>query len=107
MVQGGYKSVTKSLPHAPRMPWTLLVAWIAALSAIAFGMAAWDKARARRGGRRVPERALLLAALAGGSPGLVAAMLLVRHKTRKPSFLAGVALILLLQGLALAWILRR
>lgn len=88
------------------MQWTLLLGWIAALSVIDFGLAAWDKSRARKGARRVPESTLLLLALAGGSPGLLAAMLLVRHKTRKASFLAAFALILLIQGVGLWWLLR-
>lgn len=106
MVRPGYKSVTKCSRHAGSVPWTLPLAWIAALSALGFALAAWDKARARRGGRRVPEATLLLVALAGGSPGLLAAMLLVRHKTRKASFLAALAVVLLAQGLALWWLLR-
>jgi len=81
----------------------LLWAWIGAASVVAFALALADKARARRGGRRVPERVLLGAALAGGSPGLLLGMLLARHKTRKPSFLLGFAAVVALQG-ALAWL---
>jgi uncharacterized membrane protein YsdA (DUF1294 family) len=83
-------------------PVALGLAWVVAASVVAFALAALDKARARRGAKRVRERTLLLWALAGGSPGLVLAMLLVRHKTRKAAFLAPLALILAAQG-ALAW----
>ena len=42
----------------------------------------------------------------GHRTGLFAAMLLVRHKTRKASFLAAFALILLVHGVGLWWLLR-
>lgn len=83
-------------------PLAAALAWAGALSLVALTLAVLDKARARRGGRRVPERVLLGVALAGGSPGLALGMLLARHKTRKASFLAAFALVLLSQA-ALAW----
>lgn len=82
----------------------LLLAWIGLASLAALALAVWDKARARRGGRRVPEATLLGLALVGGSPGLLLGMLLARHKTRKLSFLAPFALIVALQVVLLAWL---
>lgn len=79
-----------------------VLAWVAALSVVAFAAAWRDKAAARRGRARVRESTLLGLALAGGSPGLVAAMLLVRHKTRKASFLLRLGLVLAAQAAA-AW----
>lgn len=58
------------------------------LSAAGFVLGAFDKVRAQRGRHRVRERTLFLTALAGGSLGLFLAMVLFRHKVRKPSFLA-------------------
>lgn len=83
-------------------PWLLLAAWVGALSLAAFAAAWRDKTQARRGGPRVREATLLGLALAGGSPGLVAAMLLVWHKTRKASFLLRLGAVLAAQA-ALAW----
>jgi uncharacterized membrane protein YsdA (DUF1294 family) len=83
-----------------------VLAALALLSLAALGLCLLDKARARRGQRRVPERTLLLLALLGGSPGLVLGMLLARHKVRKARFLAPLLLILLGQGV-LAWLLLR
>lgn len=59
-----------------------------------------DKARARAGGRRVPERTLLLAALFGGL-GAGLGQRLLRHKTRKQPFAAWLGLILTLHAFAL------
>jgi uncharacterized membrane protein YsdA (DUF1294 family) len=47
-----------------------------------------DKARARRGRRRVSEAALCAWAAAGGVLGAWVGVLLFRHKTRKRSFQA-------------------
>lgn len=49
-----------------------------------------DKWKAKSGAWRIPERTLLLTALAGGSVGALAGMLLFHHKTRKPKFMIGV-----------------
>jgi len=46
----------------------------------------WDKLQARRGGRRVSERRLLLAAWLAGAPGALLGMALFRHKVSKASF---------------------
>lgn len=69
----------------------LLSLWAMA-SAFAFGLFAWDKERARSGGRRVPERTLLWAALFGGV-GAVLGQRLLRHKTRKQPFATWLAVV--------------
>lgn len=71
--------------------------WIGLMSAVTFAMTAWDKIRARSGQRRIPEARLLGMALLGGSPGLLAAMLLFRHKTAKPSFFLAAGGIIVVQ----------
>ena len=62
---------------------------------IIINIAAWimyglDKWKAKSGAWRIPERTLLLTALAGGSVGALAGMLLFHHKTRKPKVMIGV-----------------
>jgi uncharacterized membrane protein YsdA (DUF1294 family) len=52
-----------------------------------FIMYAIDKAAARSGQRRTPERTLLLLGLACGWPGAVLAQQWLRHKSAKPAFL--------------------
>jgi uncharacterized membrane protein YsdA (DUF1294 family) len=64
-----------------------LLVWIAATSLLAFALFACDKSSARRSGSRVSEFQLVLIAALGGWLGGLAAMLMLRHKTAKPSFL--------------------
>ena len=67
---------------------------------VAFSLFAIDKARARAGGRRIPERVLLLAALFGAL-GAWLGQRLLRHKTRKQPFAAWLGLIVTLHAFAL------
>lgn len=70
--------------------------WLVTVNAVATFLVAFDKVRARHGGRRVPERVLLLFGALGGAPLMLAAMLLCHHKTRKPKFMLTLPLFLLL-----------
>jgi len=79
--------------------WLWPAIYLLAINLAAFILFAADKARARRHGRRIPERALLLPAALGGSIGALLAMRLYRHKTKKNKFRFGVPLLLLLQAL--------
>ncbi|MFB9643349.1 DUF1294 domain-containing protein [Agromyces lapidis] len=67
------------------VPWWV-GAWYGGLSIVAFAAYGIDKAAARRGAGRVPERTLHLVDLVGGWPGALAAQQLFRHKTRKRRF---------------------
>lgn len=81
------------------------LAW-AGCNLIAFALMGWDKFRARRKLCRIPERRLKLIALLGGGPGVAAAMLFFRHKTRHVRFGAAILSIVILQLVALglyAW----
>lgn len=62
------------------------LALVAVASLATFAAFGVDKRRAAAGGRRVPERTLLVLALAGGWPGAILARRQFRHKTRKGSF---------------------
>ena len=79
-------------------------AWLGAIGAVTWAAYAWDKRRAAPGERRVRESVLLGLALIGGSPAAAVAMFTLRHKTRKPRFLAGFAAVVAVQVVAgLVW----
>jgi uncharacterized membrane protein YsdA (DUF1294 family) len=83
------------------------VAWIlgtyVVVSLVTFATYAFDKRRAARGGRRVPERTLHGLELAGGWPGALVAAATFRHKTRKTSYRLVRATIVLLHLVAWGW----
>lgn len=64
----------------------VVLSWMAIASAVAFLNYGWDKKRAEKDKRRVPERVLLTWSILGGAPGATLAMVAFRHKVRKPSF---------------------
>jgi uncharacterized membrane protein YsdA (DUF1294 family) len=65
--------------------WIALGAY-AGMSVVTFALFAWDKGRAVRGGRRVPESTLHLFELLGGWPGALAGQSVLRHKSVKLSY---------------------
>ena len=77
----------------------LLFGWLAAVNALAFVLTAVDKHRAKHGGHRVREAVLLWMAALGGGIGLYAAMVCLRHKTKKLKFMLGVPLVILAHAL--------
>jgi uncharacterized membrane protein YsdA (DUF1294 family) len=85
--------------------WPLYVAWLLAGTPITFGLFAFDKARAKSGGWRVPERALLLFMLAGGAGGGWLGMRFLRHKTLHRRFWIVLWIATLLHAAILIWLL--
>lgn len=77
------------------LPLVLLLA----VNLAAFLAMGWDKDRARRGQRRIPESTLLTLAAIGGSVGAVAAQQAFRHKTRKQPFASRLLTIVALQAI--------
>lgn len=71
--------------------WTALLL----MNAAGFGIMLLDKQLARHHRWRVPEAMLLAFAACFGSAGVLAGMLVCRHKTRKPLFTVTVPLLLL------------
>jgi len=74
------------------------------LSAALFALYGWDKAAARRGGRRTPELTLHLLSVAGGWPGAVMAQQVFRHKTKKQPFRVIFWCTVVVNCAALAWV---
>lgn len=73
---------------------TLLVCYLAGINAAGLLLTGIDKRRAKRHAYRIPEATLFLIAIAGGSIGCIIGMYVFRHKTKHPSFVVGMPLIL-------------
>ncbi|RRR70949.1 MAG: DUF1294 domain-containing protein [Candidatus Viridilinea halotolerans] len=80
-------------------PWW---AWWGAINGVALVVYSYDKLIAGGARWRIPEAVLLGLALLGGSVGALVAMVLLRHKTSKPTFYLPFALIVVLH-LGLVW----
>ena len=76
----------------------ILILYLLAINVITFFFFGIDKIKARSGKRRVSEKRLWMLSLIGGSLGALLGMKYFRHKTKKLSFQAGFAVILILQG---------
>jgi uncharacterized membrane protein YsdA (DUF1294 family)/cold shock CspA family protein len=82
----------------------LELSWLAlyyCASLITYRVYARDKLAAQNGSRRTPESRLHLLSLLGGWPGALIAQTLLRHKTRKTSFLIGYWFTLIFNCIAL------
>ena len=84
----------------------MLTYYLIAVNVLAFALMGIDKARARRGAWRIPEKTLFLMAVIGGSAGALLGMYAFRHKTKHRSFVIGMPVILLLQAAAAVWLMR-
>ena len=83
---------------------TYLLWYLAAVNLVSFTVYGVDKAKARRGAWRVPEKTLFLLPLLGGSVGALLGMLVFRHKTKHWYFVWGIPLILLAQIALAVWV---
>ena len=93
-----------ALAASGRLEMSWLVLYYGA-SIITYGVYARDKTAARNARRRTPESTLHLLSLVGGWPGALVAQALLRHKTRKPSFLIGYWLTVIVNCIALGTII--
>lgn len=79
----------------------LLIYWFL-MSAYAFILFGIDKARAKKDGRRIPEKKLLAVSALGGAIGSGIGMLVFHHKTKKERFTKKVPLFIVLTLLVAA-----
>lgn len=89
---------------AGRLPIAVLALYLVA-SVVAFFAYAFDKSAALKNQWRTQESTLHLFALLGGWPGALAAQRLLRHKSAKASFQATFWITVLLNCVALGWLL--
>lgn len=83
---------------------TVLLVWLAAINLVTFAVYGIDKAKAKRGAWRVPEKTLFLLPLLGGSLGALLGMRVFHHKTKHWYFMWGIPLILLAQIALAVWL---
>lgn len=79
--------------------------YLLAINVIAFLAMGIDKWKAKRGAWRIPEQTLLSLVLLGGGIGGIAGMYTFRHKTKKPRFYIGFPAILIMEIVALIYII--
>ena len=84
--------------------WTVLLVWLAAINLVTFAVYGIDKAKAKRGAWRVPEKTLFLLPLLGGSLGALLGMRVFHHMTKHWYFVWGIPLILLAQIALAVWL---
>ncbi|MDA3935446.1 MAG: DUF1294 domain-containing protein [Actinomycetota bacterium] len=75
-----------------------------AMSSLAFIMYGMDKAAARQGRWRTPEVTLHLVSAFGGWPGALVAQRVFRHKTRKQPFRMMFWFTVIINCIALVWL---
>lgn len=75
----------------------LLLIYLVVINTVTFFYFGWDKFQSTLRKPRINEKMLWFLAAIGGSIGALAAMHFFRHKTKKLSFQAALAIILMLQ----------
>ena len=81
--------------------------YLAAVSFIAVIMTVSDKTRAKKHKRRIAEKTLFGTAILGGSAAMYLTMLAIRHKTKHKRFMIGLPLIMIVQAVAIAFVIIR
>lgn len=81
--------------------------YLAAVSIIAVIMTVSDKSRAKKHKRRIAEKTLFGMAVLGGSAAMYLTMLAIRHKTKHKRFMIGLPLIIIVQAIVIAFVIKR
>ena len=85
---------------------TLLI-YLIAVNIAAFAVMGADKYRAQRNKWRISESSIFALGLIGGGAGIYLGMKLFRHKTKHLEFTLGIPVIIILNAIALWYILQR
>ena len=72
----------------------MMIYYLIAVNVLAFSLMGIDTSKARRGAWRIPEKALFLSAVIGGSVGALLGMFAFRHKTKHLRFVLGLPCLL-------------
>ena len=82
-----------------------ITAYLILINIIGIILTAVDKFKAVHHKWRISESALLIVSALGGSVGMYATMLIIRHKTRKIKFMLGIPLIAVIELIAVLWVM--
>ena len=83
----------------------ILWIYLLIINTITFVLFKTDKKRARKREWRIPESTLLLVSILGGAIGGILGMNVFRHKTKKPIFIIGMPIILIINILVIRYLL--
>ena len=83
-----------------------IILYLIVINVVAFLAFGLDKLKAKADAWRIPEKTLLGLAIIGGSVGAILGMRTFRHKTRHKQFSVGLPVILALQIVLVALLLR-
>lgn len=78
--------------------------YLVMINLVSAAVCVFDKRRAVRNKWRISEKSLMMLAVLGGG-GMYAAMLAVRHKTRKKKFMIGIPVIIIIEVVILIYAL--
>ena len=81
------------------------IIYLIAINIITFFAMGIDKWKAKRGAWRISEGALFTMVLFGGGIGGILGMIVFHHKTKKPKFQIGFPAILIVEVIALVYLL--
>lgn len=82
-----------------------MLIFLAFISVIAVFITIYDKAAAKTGKRRVPEKTLMLIGLFGGATAMYCVMQLVRHKTKHKKFMIGLPVFIVLHIVLIIYVI--
>ena len=83
-----------------------VILYLVVINVVAFLAFGLDKLKAKADAWRIPEKTLLGLAIIGGSVGAILGMRTFRHKTRHKQFSVGLPVILAVQLIIVALLLR-
>lgn len=83
-----------------------IILYLIVINVVAFLAFGLDKLKAKADAWRIPEKTLLGLAIIGGSVGAILGMRTFRHKTRHKQFSVGLPVILAVQLIIVALLLR-
>lgn len=72
-----------------------MLLYLAVVSVFAILVTAYDKAAAKTGRRRIPEKTLMLIGFFGGATAMYGMMQFIRHKTKHKKFMLGLPLFII------------